>query len=225
MGSEALGDPHGSFGGYRAVHRHDHGLGHLRLLCCHDNLSMARADHEDREEGRAKSPQCLGTPLLLLEPAGLFAQHDPVQDGCSIGRVVCGPFGIVRADLRVRGGARQERHEPVDQQLERVSPIVSGELLELAPRDHAAPVREIVDLFHLEAHVRVRADHVQLLAFGAVPVDGSIVVRVGDRYHVGAPASWQPIRPTTSLLQDLLDLGGVQLSEHQSPSSGSRRGR
>ena len=94
----------------------------------------------------------------------------------------------------------RQRHEAINEQVHACLRILAVQLLKRSPHDDALPVIPVVDMLHLEAHVRVSAHGTQLGAVDGVAVDEGAIEDVVMGTTSTRPSLMQPIRPTTWLL-------------------------
>ena len=123
--------------------------------------------------------------VTAFRAAGLLAQHDPIEDGGPAGRVVRVSLAVRRAGAGVRGRAQQQRHEPVNQQLERALHPRRRVPRTRPTRSHCASSRDRRCLLPRNTRTDSRAS-CEASGLRAAAVDRDTVLHVGDRHHIHA---------------------------------------
>jgi hypothetical protein len=113
-----------------------------------------------------------------------------------------------------RGLAPRQPAEARRDELRRRDGHVTSELLVAAARDHGTPVRQVIDVFHLEGDVGVRPHHADLLAEHRVAVHRVAVEDVRDRHDVDPSVRARSDAADGGGAEHLLDLALRELSEH-----------
>jgi hypothetical protein len=147
--------------------------------------------------------------LAALEATGFLDENEPVHHAPPFGpRDIAAP-GTFHPGARFNEGAQTRR-----QTSEGVARRVIMEFFESAPSDDAAPVSEAVYLVDLKTGERVSAQRTKLQTVSTVTVDGSSIVYVAHRHHIGA-LSVVTAEPTNAVSKkQIVDLRFAEFASH-----------